>query len=79
LRKEPKTHDGEKTASFSLSRCPENWTSTCRRLKLDPCFSPCTKIKDFIIDLKKDLIIRPETLKQLLEAVGHTGTERCRE
>jgi hypothetical protein len=22
--------------------CWENWISTCRRLKLDPCLSPCT-------------------------------------
>jgi hypothetical protein len=36
--------------------------STCRRLKLDPCFSPSTK----------DLDIRPEILKQLQEAVGNT-------
>jgi uncharacterized protein (DUF736 family) len=24
--------------------CQKNWISTCRRLKLDPCLSPCTKI-----------------------------------
>jgi hypothetical protein len=51
--------------------------STCRRLKLDPCLSPCTKINPKWI---KDLEIRPETLKQLQEAEGNnTGTDRYRE
>jgi hypothetical protein len=48
--------------------CWENWISTCRRLKLDPCVSPCTKINSKWI---KDLNIRSETLKQLQEAVGN--------
>jgi hypothetical protein len=43
----------------------ENWISTCRRLKLDPCLSPCTKINSKWI---KDLTVRPGTLKQLQEA-----------
>jgi uncharacterized protein (DUF736 family) len=47
----------------------ENWISTSRRLKLDPCLSPCTKINSKWI---KDLNIRPKTLKQLQEAVGNT-------
>jgi hypothetical protein len=49
--------------------CWENWISTSRKLKLDPCFSPCTKINSKYI---KDLNIRPETLKQLQEVVGNT-------
>jgi hypothetical protein len=40
--------------------CWENWISTCRKLRLDPCFSTCTKINSKWI---KDLNIRPETLK----------------
>jgi hypothetical protein len=49
--------------------CWENWISTCRRLKLDPCLSPCTKINSKYI---KGLFISPEILKQLQEAVGNT-------
>jgi hypothetical protein len=41
--------------------------STCRRLKLDPCLSPSTKISSNWI---KDLNIGPETVKQ--ETVGNT-------
>jgi hypothetical protein len=51
----------------------ENWIPTCRRLKLVPCLSPCTKINTKWI---KDLNIKPETLKQFKELVanilGHT-------
>jgi hypothetical protein len=49
--------------------CWENWISTCRRQKLDPCLSPCTKINSKWI---KNLNIRPQTLKQFQEAVGNT-------
>jgi uncharacterized protein (DUF736 family) len=55
--------------------CWENWISTGRRLKLDPCLSPCTKINSKWI---KGLDIRPETLKQLQEAVGNTLEQRYR-
>jgi hypothetical protein len=43
--------------------CGENWVSTCRRLKLDPCLS-LTKISSKRI---KDLNTRPKTLKQVQE------------
>jgi hypothetical protein len=46
----------------------ENWISICRRLKVDPCLFPCTKINSQCI---KDGNIRPEVLKQLQEAVGN--------
>jgi hypothetical protein len=49
--------------------CWENWISTWRRLKLDPCLSPYTKFNSRWI---KDLDIRPDTLKQLQEIVGNT-------
>jgi hypothetical protein len=52
----------------------ENWISTCRRLKLDPCLSPCTKIKSKWI---KDLDIRSETTPR--SSRKYTGTDRYRE
>jgi hypothetical protein len=47
----------------------ENWISTSRKLKPDPCLSPCTSISPKWI---KDLNIRPEILKLVQERVGNT-------
>jgi hypothetical protein len=52
--------------SFFNKCCWENWTATCRRLKLDPCLSPWIKIN---LKWIKDLDIRPQNLKQLHETV----------
>ena len=43
------------------------WQSACRRMKIDPFLSPCTKLKPKWI---KDLHIKPGTLKLLEEKVG---------
>ena len=55
--------------------CWSNWHSACRRMKIDPFLSPCTKVNCKWI---KDLYIKPGTLKLLEEKVGktleHTGT-----
>jgi hypothetical protein len=49
--------------------CWEKWLSTCKKLKLDPCLSPCTSINSKWI---KDLNIRLETLKLVQEGAGNT-------
>jgi hypothetical protein len=49
--------------------CWEKWLSACRKLKLDPCLSPCTSINSKWI---KDLNIRPEILKLVQERAGNT-------
>jgi hypothetical protein len=47
----------------------ENWLAVSKKLKLDPCLSPCTSINSKWI---KDLNIRPQTLKLVQERVGNT-------
>jgi hypothetical protein len=49
--------------------CWEKWLSVCKKLKVDPCLSPCTSISSKWI---KDLNIRPETLKLVQEGPRNT-------
>jgi hypothetical protein len=45
------------------------WLSACRKLKLDPCLSPCASIN---LKWVKDLNIRPKTLQLVYERAENT-------
>ena len=47
----------------------ENWTATCKRIKLDHYLTPCTKINSKLIE---DLKVRSKTLRPLDSVVSES-------
>ena len=61
--------ENRKKENIFNNQCWSNWQSACRKMKIDPYLSPCTKLKFKWI---KDLNIKQDTIQEIEDKVGNS-------